>query len=481
MTFLYSRLLLCIVLVGLYSCSGKHIVINDTFTFGSFKLLEASYDNKLPITKISVLLSGSKGFDKAYQQFAQTLVDNGEFVIGVNTNEYIKGLNDVEGKCSFLPAHIESLVNYIKQKYGIKSSLSPALVGYDTGASLAYVILAQSSDQQFRSVVSIGFCPQLMLHKPLCADLNTQLALRNTPINNETSFLTTLLPTSKLTSQWIVLQASDDEVCNTDVVNEFVAKTQSAKIINIPDVGHAFRIPMLWRVQFEDIILNAFAQSKDGHSTISKAINDLPLEIFPSSKELSVGLAIIVSGDGGWASIDKVLTNRLNNDGFNVVGLNSLDYFWTRKTPERAAADLHRIIDHFSHLYAMKNVRPSIALIGYSRGADVLPFMVNRLSKESRLKIGALVFLAQEPHVDFQFHVSDWLTSASHDTSLEVMPEMHLLAKQNVLCVYGIDEKKTSTCSKLDTTLFKVVQMPGGHHFNGQYEQLADIILEHIE
>ena len=41
--------------------------------------------------------------------------------------------------------------------------------------------------------------------------------------------------------------------------------------------------------------------------------------------------AVIISGDGGWASIDRQIGNDLADKGVQVVGLNALKYFWTRK------------------------------------------------------------------------------------------------------------------------------------------------------
>jgi hypothetical protein len=39
-------------------------------------------------------------------------------------------------------------------------------------------------------------------------------------------------------------------------------------------------------------------------------------------------MAVVVSGDGGWAGIDRDLGEELAREGLPVVGLNSLQYFW---------------------------------------------------------------------------------------------------------------------------------------------------------
>ena len=44
--------------------------------------------------------------------------------------------------------------------------------------------------------------------------------------------------------------------------------------------------------------------------------------------------AIVMSGDGGWAGLDKDVAQALSAHGIPVVGLDSLRYFWSPRTPE---------------------------------------------------------------------------------------------------------------------------------------------------
>ena len=94
----------------------------------------------------------------------------------------------------------------------------------------------------------------------------------------------------------------------------------------------------------------------------------------------------MVSGDGGWAGIDKQIAEALNKDGISVVGLNSLQYFWTKKDPDTAGNDLTRILNYYSQAWNANK----IILIGYSTGADTLPFMVNRLPEALKSKVHAV-------------------------------------------------------------------------------------------
>jgi len=66
----------------------------------------------------------------------------------------------------------------------------------------------------------------------------------------------------------------------------------------------------------------------------------LPLVEVPSTRGASDTLVVFVSGDGGWAAIDKSISKVLADNGLPVVGLNALQYFWTKRTPDTAARDL---------------------------------------------------------------------------------------------------------------------------------------------
>ena len=182
---------------------------------------------------------------------------------------------------------------------------------------------------------------------------------------------------------------------------------------------------------------------------------------------------MIVSGDGGWASIDKSLAESLAGEGIPTVGLDSLHYFWTRRTEDEMGRDLASIVKHYLTAWHMERV----LLIGYSRGADVLPFMSSRLPADLRQPVALVALLGAEHGVDFEFRVSDWLPGTMQAAPHQVLPEVGKLGDFQVLCVYGTDETDT-LCTDLDPARFTVHKMTGGHHFGGDYKALADLILQ---
>jgi len=56
------------------------------------------------------------------------------------------------------------------------------------------------------------------------------------------------------------------------------------------------------------------------------------------------------------------------------------------------------------------------------------------------------------------------------------LPEIERITGTPVLCIYGADESD-SLCPKLDPKKFAVVKLKGGHHFDGDYANLARQIL----
>ena len=108
-------------------------------------------------------------------------------------------------------------------------------------------------------------------------------------------------------------------------------------------------------------------------------------------------MAVLLSGDGGWAETDKGLADRLSKGGIPVVGWNSLRYFIRSKKPDRVARDLEGVLQVYLPLWQKEKV----ILIGYSFGADVMPFLVSRLPPELAKKVSLVVLMGPTRIADF--------------------------------------------------------------------------------
>ncbi|MFT4249030.1 MAG: AcvB/VirJ family lysyl-phosphatidylglycerol hydrolase [Pseudomonas sp.] len=183
-------------------------------------------------------------------------------------------------------------------------------------------------------------------------------------------------------------------------------------------------------------------------------------------------LAIVISGDGGWRDLDKDVGAELNRRGVSVVGWNSLRYFWSRKTPQRIADDLAHVINEYQRRWHVDD----IALVGYSFGADVMPFAYQRLPEVQRRQVRFVSLLGLAHDADFNVRIGGWL-SLGGSGQVPVLPELARMPPGLLQCIHGEQEKDT-LCPELVPRGIEVVARPGGHHFDHDPARLATIILQ---
>jgi type IV secretory pathway VirJ component len=207
----------------------------------------------------------------------------------------------------------------------------------------------------------------------------------------------------------------------------------------------------------------------------SEDVSALPLHLVASRATSPTAIALLLSGDGGWAGIDKRIADDLSARGVAVVGLDSRSYLMKARTPDEVAADMARVIRHYT---ARWNVQ-RLALVGYSRGADMAPFIVNRLPGTIRSELALVALLSPAERASFQFHWADLLAETSKPSDAPILPELERLRGTPVLCVYGKDEKE-SLCRLADTSAVHVDKRAGRHHFDGDYDAVAAEILRYL-
>jgi len=211
-------------------------------------------------------------------------------------------------------------------------------------------------------------------------------------------------------------------------------------------------------------------------STPMVEVEDLPLIVTPATGQPTGDrFGVFLTGDGGWGVTDQGVCRGLASHGIPMVALNSLKYFWRKRTPDSSAADLERILRHYLGLWNKQKV----VLIGYSMGADVLPFMVNRLPADLLDRVELMVLLGPSETVEFEFHFRNWFTSGSNSKSLAVLPELEKLRGRRILAFYGTEETD-SLCRKMSPSLARIVELKGGHRIRGNYGPVLDGILSEL-
>ncbi|MET1023635.1 MAG: AcvB/VirJ family lysyl-phosphatidylglycerol hydrolase [Pseudoxanthomonas sp.] len=205
----------------------------------------------------------------------------------------------------------------------------------------------------------------------------------------------------------------------------------------------------------------------------SATFRGLPLVELPALG--SHRLVIFMSGDGGWRALDKGVSSGLRDQGTSVVGWDSLRYFWSRRTPQQTANDLAAVIDAYSTRWHTDDVE----LVGYSFGADAMPFLYNRLPPATRAKVRSLSLLGLGHGASFKVSVGGWLGTPSSDDA-PVAPELASIPSGKLLCVFGQDEKDT-LCPGLAVRGVTVAQTKGGHHFDGDLPAMVQRLEHHFQ
>ena len=199
----------------------------------------------------------------------------------------------------------------------------------------------------------------------------------------------------------------------------------------------------------------------------------LPVRAMPAAAGAEGDVfAIVLTGDGPVRGLGDKLGRTLADAGVPSAVWSSLRYYWTPRTPEEASADLDRLVRHFGGRWG----RNRVVLIGYSMGADVLPFLVTRLPPETRARVAGVALLALADDAPFEFRVEQWWGDTGAPT-LPTLPEVARLEGIPLLCVHGRGDVK-SVCPRLAGSGVRVVELRGGHHFEGDHPRLKALVLE---
>lgn len=200
---------------------------------------------------------------------------------------------------------------------------------------------------------------------------------------------------------------------------------------------------------------------------IAMANNDLPIDTL-SSNDPSKPLVFYISGDGGFNSFSTSFIKQWNSLGYPVVALDARSYFFTSQTPEAAAKDISELLFQYMALWK----RNDIILVGYSFGADVLPFIQTHLSPVFIDKIKHTVLLSPSHSTDFAVHLF-YSKSGSN-----VPAEINKLTTPT-LVIFGDDEKDIADkeISNPQATVFKI---NGDHHYDKQVNSLVSEITKKL-
>lgn len=184
-------------------------------------------------------------------------------------------------------------------------------------------------------------------------------------------------------------------------------------------------------------------------------------------------LVLYITGDGGMKKFSADMINTFTRKGYAVVALNALKYFWAKKTPQRAGADLAALLRHYGKQWGHQ----TFLLAGYSFGADVLPFIYNSLPGELQVRTQQLVLLSPSRFTGMEIHVTDMLGRTSR-SGMSVAAAINRIKEKPLLLLFGKDEKEFDM-RELSIHQYRRLVLPGGHRYNDDPEMVVSEIIRH--
>ena len=393
------------------------------------------------------LLSDQSGPTPELVRAEQSLAGLGLIVAPVDLPALLRQQQTKPGACLYLVSDLEEASRHIQAQGGRGRFLTPIVAGTGMGAAVAYAALAQAPAATVAGAAGDGYTTRIATGRPLCEGAPAEPAAEG-----GFRYGPAALP------GWWRVAPKPEETAAASAFAAAAGAPEDAVVLPEPGADLGARL-----IQLLEAPLAAEAAA---------GLAELPLIELPVAGAGS-RMAVIYSGDGGWRDIDKQIAGRLQANGVPVVGIDSLRYFWSEKAPELAAADLARILAHYRAAWS----RPDVTLVGYSFGADILPFLYNRLPAGEQAHVHRLSLLALSRSADFEIHVTGWLgVDGPSSDSRRTAPELARLPPGLVQCFYGAADAE-SGCLLPELNGAELIRTEGGHHFDGRYEALADAIM----
>lgn len=380
-----------------------------------------------------ILVSDAGGIAQADRDLADALLVRDLVVLPVDLEVWRAALNQESGTCVYLGSAIEGLAKEAQRALGLDSYFHPVVAGRGEGGTLAFAAVADSPAATMAGGLSFEAAPALRTSLPVCAGASPSPA-EGGGFSYD--------PSARLPEPFVALGTA--------------AATATPEI-----APHG-----PYTVQTMGVAANE-AQEAGADMIATLAADDataLPVIDTPATGTASA-LAVFYSGDGGWRDLDKTTGDALATQGVHVVGVDSLRYFWSEKRPQQIAEDLETIV-----AAADPTGKLPVALLGYSFGADTLPFAIPLLDEGLRDRVTLIGLLAPGLETGFEVSIGGWLGLSTGDEP--IAPQIAALPTDKVLCVEGREEE-ASACADPSLSQVARLTLDGGHHFDGNYGALA--------
>ena len=389
-------------------------------------------------------LSDRSGWQPSDDDAVAALKDGGALVLPVDFSRYAEKLDAHAGSCADVVGDIVDAAQTAQRQLGIQTYLPPIVVGAGEAATFAYAALTAAPPNTLGGAVGAGFANRLSLRLPICSASKASKthdgkALQYGFEKDIPGRASLLVPAEAQEALEAAVAPRSDDITVIAIDPPTLPEQIAREVADLASVARPF--------------------------------GDLPAVDLPASTTPRA-LVILISGDGGWRDLDKTMGEWLATQGAHVVGLDALHYFWSKRTPQELARDIAFLVDAADSTDALP-----IMLIGYSFGADTIPFAFPLLPKAVQERTRVIGLLAPGRSTSFQITISGWL--GIDDTGYSVVPALAALPADREVCVYGKQDTE-SACADTALRHATIVKTTGGHHFDGNYSGLAQRFLSRL-
>jgi len=190
-------------------------------------------------------------------------------------------------------------------------------------------------------------------------------------------------------------------------------------------------------------------------------------------------LVLLLSGEGGWRTFDRLLADWLAEAGYFVGGVSALDYFWE---PQDDRALLAADFRAYAAALAAAAGRPAgapLVFAGFSFGADLAPWIAGAGGWDGRVR--GLLMIGPDRTGSLSFRFSEILGFDPKDHVFSVAEALRSASGLPVAFIHGEEDTDSYApeLAKQQGASGRIITIPkAGHHFSGHERELRDALLQ---